>query len=174
MSAMPTESSGWPAPLAQRHRGPAAPPRVRRGRGEAGQVGGLYALVFGVLIFVLGTLVIVNAWGVLDSKFAASAAATGAARAFVQVPAQNPGGAARAAADQAIIGSGRSLSRMTLALSGNATRCGEVVAEVKYRVPVLSVPLLGGWGNGFTVSATQSELLDPYRSGLAGEATCAG
>lgn len=130
--------------------------------------------MFGVLVFVLGTLVIANAWGVLDAKLAASAAATSAARAFVQLPTSDPGAAAQGAADQTITDSGRSTARMTLILTGAATRCGTVVAQVLYRVPLVSVPLLGGLGKGFTVSATHSELFDPYRSGLPGVATCPG
>ena len=41
-------------------------------RGEDGQVGGIEALVFGLLVLVLGTLVVANAWGVIDAKVAAA------------------------------------------------------------------------------------------------------
>jgi hypothetical protein len=38
-------------------------------------------------------------------------------------------------------------------------------------VPALSLPLIGGWGNGpFTVRSTASELVDPFRAGLDGAA----
>lgn len=144
-----------------------------RRRGEAGQVGGLDALVFGVVVFVLGVLVIANSWGVIDAKLAASSAATNAARAYVQLVSSDPAAAARAAAAQAISDSGRSVTRMTLTLTGTPSRCGSVLAVVAYRVPVVSVPLLGGFGDGFTVRASHAELLDPYRSGLSGEARCA-
>ncbi len=137
-------------------------------------MGGLEALVFGVLVFVFGTLVIANAWGVIDSKLAASSAATNAARAFVQDPAADPSAAARMAASQAISDSGRRVSRMALTLTGSPARCGKVVAVVRYRVPLVVVPLLGGFGSGFTVAASHTELFDPYRSGLPGEAPCPG
>jgi hypothetical protein len=147
-------------------------PRPLGGRGEAGQLGGLEALVFGVLVFVFGTLVIANTWGVLDGKLAVSVAAANAARAFVQDATTDPAAAARAAASQAISDSGRSLSRMTLRVTGTPSRCGSVVAQVRYRVPLVSVPLLGALGHGFTVASTRTELLDPYRSGLPGDALC--
>lgn len=128
--------------------------------------------MFGVLVFVLGTLVVANAWGVIDAKLAASSAAREAARAFVQEANADPGGAALAAADQAITASGRSPDRMTLVVDGAPVRCSRVVATVRYRVPLISVPILGSLGAGFTASATHSELVDPYRSGLPGEAQC--
>ena len=142
------------------------------GRGEAGQLGGLEALVFGVLVFVLGTIAIANAWGVLDAKGAATSAAVNAARAYVQDVTADPLVAARSAAAQTISDSGRSPSRMELSISGAPARCASVTAEVRYRVPLVSLPVLGGLGSGFTVRATHTELADPYRSGLPGEAPC--
>ena len=53
-------------------------------RDEAGQAGGLEGIAFGLLIFVLGTLLIANAWAVVDTKLAVTAAAREAARAFVE------------------------------------------------------------------------------------------
>ncbi len=43
---------------------------MRRARGDAGQVGGFEAIPFGVLVFVLGALLITNAWAVIDAKLA--------------------------------------------------------------------------------------------------------
>ncbi|HEX9531018.1 MAG TPA: hypothetical protein VF954_07760 [Acidimicrobiales bacterium] len=140
---------------------------------DTGQVGGVEALAFGVLIFVLGTLVVANAWGVIDAKMAAAGAAREATRAFVEAPTPDAAGAlAEAAAADAIAAQGRNPARMHLALSGAFARCSRVLATVTYRVPLVAVPLLGGFGPGFTVAARHSELVDPYRSGLAGAARC--
>lgn len=137
-------------------------------------MGGVEALFFGVLILVLGTLAVANAWGVIDAKMAAAGAASEAARAFVQAPAgSDPGGLARAAAVGAMEAQGRDPARTTVVVSGDLTRCSRVVAQVSYRVPVIVVPLLGGFGAGFTATSRQSELVDPYRTGLAGTASCA-
>ena len=56
----------------------------RRCRGDAGQVGGIEALPFGLLVFVVGALLIANAWAVVDAKFATDAAARQAVRTFVE------------------------------------------------------------------------------------------
>jgi hypothetical protein len=144
-------------------------------RDEAGQLGGIEAAVFGVLILVLGTLVVANAWGVIDAKLAASAAAREAARAYVEAPtAETAPGAARAAADAAIAGYGRDAARLDLArLTGTFGRCVRVTFEARYPVPMISIPLLGRTGGGFIVRARHSEIVDPYRRGIPGGATCA-
>jgi len=143
-------------------------------RGEEGQVGGIEALVFGLLVLVLGTLVVANAWGVIDAKVAAAGAARQAARAFVQAPAgTDPATAAREAATSAIEAQGRDRSRMSLAVSGELRRCSRVEAEVRYRVPVIVVPVLGGFGDGLTTASRHSELVDPYRTGLPRGVSCA-
>lgn len=148
--------------------------RRRPDRNEDGQVAGIEALFFGLLVLVLGTLVVANAWGVIDAKLAADGAAREAARAFIQTPARaDPATAARAAAVRAIQSQGRDAARMTVLVSGDLTRCSRVVAEVRYRVPLIVVPLLGGLGSGFTASAHHSELVDPYRTGLPRTANCA-
>ena len=143
-------------------------------RDEAGQVGGLEAVVFGVLVFVLGTMLVVNAWGVVDTKLAASSAAREAARTFVEAPSPSvAGAAARQAAEEAMAGHGRDRDRMTLELlTGGFTRCSRVTFEVRYDVPLIAIPVLGQHGSGFTVRARHSELVDPYRSGLPGAAAC--
>ena len=43
---------------------------------------------FGVLTFVVGALLIANAWAVVDAKMAVSAAAREATRAYVEAPSE--------------------------------------------------------------------------------------
>ncbi|MDQ3570741.1 MAG: hypothetical protein M3396_09025 [Actinomycetota bacterium] len=143
-------------------------------RDEDGQVGGVEAAVFGVLVFVFGTLVVANAWAVIDAKLAASSAAREATRSYVEAgSASQAAASAQRAAEEAIRGHGRSVDRMALApVEGRFARCSRVTVEARYRVPLLAVPVLGQRGTGFTVAARHSEVVDPYRSGLAGEAAC--
>lgn len=138
-------------------------------RDDAGFVAGFDGLAFGVLVFVFGTLVVVNAWQVVDAKFAAAAAAREAARVVVE---SADGSGAEAAAVEAIEGHGRSPSRLTLVQSGSFARCSRVIVEARYRVPLVVVPLIGGFGDGLVVSARHAEVVDPYRSGLPGAAAC--
>ena len=56
----------------------------RRCADERGAVGGIEVLPLGMLVLVVGTLLVVNAWAVVDAKLAASAAAREAARAYVE------------------------------------------------------------------------------------------
>ena len=146
-----------------------------RCRGDAGQVGGIEALPFGLLIFVVGSLLIANAWAVVDAKFATDAAARQAVRTFVE------GVDERAARDEAIVaglaaieGHGRDPDRANVAAVGtlSLTRCARVTFEAEYEVPALTLPFVGGYGGApFRVRSTHSELVDPYRSGVPGTAS---
>jgi hypothetical protein len=135
---------------------------------EAGAVGGFEALPFGFLVFVAGTLLIANGWGVVDAKLAASTAAREAARAFVESegPRETAVAEARAAAIEAVAGHGREPARMSLRAVGplEFRRCARATFEVSYRVPTVAVPLIGAFGSGvIETSARHSELVDPYR-----------
>jgi hypothetical protein len=145
-------------------------------RDEDGQVGGVEGLLFGFAVFVLGTLVVVNAWGVIDARGAAAASAREANRTFVESSSGSTYLAlaeAHAAAEEAIAGYGRDPERMDLVPeSAELVRCARVTMRVDYPVPLISLPLLGRHGHGFTASARHSELVDPYRSGLADRGEC--
>jgi hypothetical protein len=137
-------------------------------------VGGLEALPFSVLIFVFGSLLLVNAWGVVDAKFAVSSAAREATRTFAESNDAAAGEvAARQAADDAITAYGRSPERLDLdGPNGRLERCGTVSFTATYPVPAIRIPLIGGYGNAFDVTSTHTELVDGLRSGLPGEADC--
>lgn len=150
--------------------------RGGRRQGEEGQVAGIEAVFFGLLVVLVGTLIIANAWGVVDAKFAVSSAAREATRAFVEAPeGSDPLVAAEAAAAEVISGFGRNPERLQLGLeSGQFERCARVVFRATYPLPALVLPWIGGAGDGFDVTATHSEVVDPYRSGLApGDGSCA-
>lgn len=138
-------------------------------RDERGVVGGFEVLPFGFLIFVAGTLLVANAWGIIDGKIAASGAAREAARAYVESTAADGQVAlaeAEAAAEEAIVGHGRDPSRMTLSSSGPLVfeRCAPATFVVTYEVPTITVPWIGGFGAGvFSTSARHSEVVDPFR-----------
>jgi hypothetical protein len=153
------------------------PPRGRQLRGDAGQVAGIEAIPFGILVFVVGVLLITNAWAVIDAKLAADAASREAARAYVEDwpdPAASWADAQRRGRDAASA-QGRDGTRLDLTrtLDPAYERCGRVTITARYRVPALSLPYIGGFGHGFTVGSTHSEVIDAYRSGGTAEGTCA-
>ena len=117
---------------------------------EAGQAGGLEAIVFGLLTFVVGVLLAANAWAVVDAKMAMSAAAREATRAYVETPeGSDPMARAEAAAREAVRGHGRDPDRMELrALESGLTRCQVVRFEARYQVPAVGLPFIGGGGPG--------------------------
>lgn len=147
---------------------------TRRCRGDAGQVGGIEALPFGLLIFVVGSLLIANAWAVVDAKFATDAAARQAVRTYVEGrDAQVALEDAREAGLGAVEAHGRDRTRAIVGPVGEASleRCARVTFEAVYEVPALSLPFIGGYGRApFRVRSSHSELVDPFRSGVPGEA----
>jgi hypothetical protein len=143
-------------------------------RDEAGFAGGLEGLLFGLLVFVVGTLIVANAWAVVDTKLALVAAAREAARTYVEAP---NAAAAASSADQAAIatlaGYGRTASRGRVSVVAGAWgRCQRITIQVRYPAPLLILPFVGRVGSAETIKANHSELVDPYRSGLSGAATC--
>ena len=146
--------------------------RGRRLSGDDGFVGGAEAFIFGVVVFVGGTLLMANAWAVVDAKMAVSSAARETARTYVE----SDGDLATAeAVGHAAFAATTGLDPTRLALTGAAgtfERCGRITVTYRYRVPALSLPGGIGWGSGFEVSASHSEIVDPYRAGLEGEARC--
>lgn len=147
--------------------------------GDRGQVAGIEALPFGLLIFVAGTLLLVNIWGVVDAKFAADAAAREATRYVVESarldhdPSTIRAGAGTVA-DRTLADHGRR-RRPSVRIRPEDTRlerCDRVQVTVSTRVPAIRVPFFGGFGDGFEIVATHSGLIDPTRSGLGGRADC--
>jgi hypothetical protein len=153
--------------------------RSRRVVGDRGQVAGIEALPFGLLVFVAGGLLIVNVWGVVDSKFAADAAAREATRYVVET--------ARADREPStVIADATAIARQTLDDHGRPApatvtvrpdvlafaRCQRVEVTVATEVPAIRIPFVGGFGDAFDIVASHSELIDPTRSGVGGRADC--
>ena len=139
-----------------------------RWRDERGQIGGLEALPFGILLFVSVLLVVTNAWAVIDAKLATSSAAREGARAYVE--SDNGADAfiqSQQRAHEALRSYGRDGDRASVEVTGDVFgRCATIIVIVTYRVPALTVPFIGGFGSGITARSTHVEIVDPYRSGL--------
>jgi hypothetical protein len=146
-------------------------------RDDRGQVAGIEVLPLGLLIFVIGALVITNAWAVVDTKIAVDSAAHEAVRAYVEAADQST--ALRDAglvASETVTGHGRRADRLGLRIDHEGgqpfARCVRVTAEVSYPVPALRLPWVGGLGHAFDVRSRHTERIDPFRSGLDGTGTC--
>ena len=150
--------------------------RARFASDERAFAAGAEALIFGALVFVLGTIIILNAWSVVDAKFATSAAAREAVRAVVEA---EVGSDLQATADRAAAaafqGHGREPADVTVVWDGDElgvvqARCAEVRYRATTAVGVMAIPRFSNQV-GFTVTAVYSELIDPFRSGLQ-ESVC--
>jgi cytochrome bd-type quinol oxidase subunit 2 len=161
---------GWPS----RDSGTTDASQPRRASGEAGFVGGFEGLLFGLLLFVAGTLLIGYAWAIVDTKSATQEAARQAARTYVQAPsAAQAASSAQQAAAASLAGYGRDPARAAVALvAGSFARCQRITISVSYPAPLLLLPFIGRVGSGTTVRAEHSELVDPYRTSLPGTAAC--
>jgi hypothetical protein len=140
-------------------------------------------LALGVLVFVVGSLLVLNVWAVIDAKLAVSAAAREGARAAAEASGSEADAAhaAAAAARAALSASGRQVddertdvSVETASADGLLERCERITVVVSHDVPTVPLPWLGdAWGSLVTVTSRHSEIVDPYRSGLVGAARCA-
>ena len=140
-------------------------------RGEEGFVGGFEVLPFGFLVFIAGSLLLTNAWAVIDGTIAASAAAREATRAYVEAPTADAASAAATGAALATVdGHGHDPARAEILWPDGMPwgRCERTTIEVRYRVPAITVPFIGSFGGGFIeTSGSHTEVVDPYRSGLS-------
>ena len=152
----------------------------RRWRRQDGFIGGAEALIFGVLIFLGGSITVLNAWAVMDAKMAVTAAAREGARTAVDAPAGSEVADVLALVDvttrEALTAQGRDTGNLTGApsVSGTLARCAPVTVEVAYRVRGIRGPWVGTFGGAsIEVTGRHTEVVDPFRSGLPGEAGCA-
>jgi hypothetical protein len=149
----------------------------RRVHGDHGQVGGIEVIPFGILTFVIAILVIANVWGAVDADLSTTSAAREAVRAFVEAPDEATAQLrAESAAQQAFQGQGRNAGTTSISISYSGergwSRCSRVTVTVRHPVHALRVPIIGGFGHGFDAVASESEVIDPFRSGLPGDAQC--
>lgn len=148
-----------------------------RCRGDHGQVGGIEAIPFGLLLFVGGALLIANAWAVIDAKFATDAGAQQAARAYAEAATADGAEAAAVEAGLAAIeGHGRDRGRAEVfALDGTQfERCARATFAAEYEVPAISIPFIGGFGGAFHIRSEATELVDPFRADVPGETNGCG
>ena len=139
-------------------------------RSDAGFAAGGEAIPFGVLIFVIGTLMVTNLWAVIDVKMATNGAAREAARQVAESdgPAPDLG---KDAAKASIETHERDPNRMIYVLNipDGWQPCARAEVAVTYPVPLINLPLLDvAFPDPIEVTSTHSEIIDPYRSRAAG------
>jgi hypothetical protein len=152
---------------------------------DAGWAGGGEVIPFCVLIFVIGTLMVTNLWGVIDAKMATNGAAREAARVVAEsdgpTPAPGEEALGKGAAIASIQAHERDPGRLSYRLeygdgrTGAWAPCTEATVTVEYRLSLIRLPLIGMvLGPDYPVTSTHTEIIDPYRSRAVdhGEVTC--
>jgi hypothetical protein len=144
---------------------------VRRRADEWGQAGA-EVIVGGVVMIIAITLVLANVWAVLDTKMMASDAARAAAQAYIEEDdATTANAAAQASATRQLQARFGSAWR-AIPVVDRFGRCASTAIRVEIKVGLIAVPFIGSVGGTKTVSSTHRTRIDPYRSGVLGEAAC--
>jgi hypothetical protein len=160
----------------------------RRRGDQDGIVAGGEAVLLGTLVFVVGTLLLISMWTIVDAKLAVEAAAREATRAVVESPATvlgsvgAPQGVAESAALSALTaqrgapGTGpASWQLVDVVLDGDYERCGRIEATVQITVDTPRLPFIDRRFAAGTLEGTHLERIEPYRAGLpvpSGGITC--
>ncbi|MHB1139388.1 MAG: hypothetical protein ACYC2O_10565, partial [Microthrixaceae bacterium] len=132
---------------------------------ERGAVAGVEALLFSVLILVAGSVLLVNAWAVLDTRAGLDAAAREFTRSFTE---QQDAGTALRIADSAARASlehrgiDPDLVRVSVELPLGFGPCAPVEVSVQRQVAWLRAPFLGQVGDTL-VRVEHRELVDAHR-----------
>lgn len=162
-------------------------PRRRRPRfewsREDGFIAGADTLIVGTLVFVTGLVIIINTWSLMDSKFAVDAAARETVRYLAEAPVGLSNEAmenhARDIANATMAGHGKDPAVTVIqvdlpSMAQVRTRCARITVSVTQKVPTMRVPFVGSsaFGNLWSVTSDHTEIVDPFRSGLAGAAAC--
>jgi Flp pilus assembly protein TadG len=135
---------------------------------QRGVVAGTDVLLFGTVVLVGLILLFAQLWRVYEAEAAARAGAREAARTYVESDGDDPGRAMDSGA-AALAQLGAPDGSVVLSTPGGFRRCQVVVAEATVVVPPVRLPFVGGV-LGHTATARHVERIDPFRSGLDGDA----
>lgn len=153
--------------------------RRTAGTSEEGFVAGGEALALGLVVFVLGSLIVLSAWRLVDGKLAVETAAREAARAVVEAPVDvlvdptaTPPLADARARETMVAHRGpddapdATWTFLDTTVTGETARCAPVTATVTIEVDTVRLPLIGGGFGAVRLTGEHSERIEPYRSGL--------
>lgn len=140
---------------------------------------GAEALALGVVVFVVGALLVLSGWRLVDGKLAVETAAREAARALVEAPVPvltDPvaGPAIADAAARATMAAHRGPDDVPDAtwrfvetlVEGMAARCAPITAAVVVDVDTVPLPLVGRGFGTVRLVGHHTERVEPYRGGL--------
>ena len=135
---------------------------------DRGFVAGADMLIFGVLAFVMGSLLIVNVWNVIDATFAVSAAAREGARVYQESEPSEALIDSTVRVSEVLDDYGRSdrAGVAVIVAPAGYERCAPFEVTASYEVALVRLPLFGQFGTLTEVTATHGGRIDAYRSGI--------
>jgi Flp pilus assembly protein TadG len=144
-------------------------------RNESGQAGA-EAIAIALLLSIALVLLFANVWIVFDTKLRVSEAAREATTAVVEADGGERQSIAETASASALGGVSRLVAKPQVVIerTNGYERCSLITVRVTTKVSSITLPLIGRWSPDFVVRSTHRERIDPFRSGLKGEATCVG
>jgi hypothetical protein len=147
-----------------------AAPR-RHCRGERGQAAGIETLPFGVLVFVAGTLLVVNAWAVVSNRATADSLAREYLRAYTKESSRPDALEAGQQVVDAIVAShDMPADRVHVDPPTAWGACAVAVVTVRLTVPDIQAPFLGSLGS-HRITVVHRDRIDAYRRGVAATTT---
>ena len=148
-----------------------------RSRSESGQVAGVETLALGTLVFVVGTLLAVNAWSIVTSRAVADDIATSYLRAYTEgANATDARRDANRAAEAARTSHAFTADRVAIDEPDHFAPCEMVTVTATVSVPLVRIPVVGAVGST-ELEITRRERVDPYRAGggeYEGRSPCDG
>ncbi len=142
----------------------------RARRSERGAVAGLEGVMFGVLVLLAGTVLVVNAWSVLQTRRTLDGAAREYLRAYTQ--ADSPPEAllaANRALDAVLLGEGRRGPDVTVR-GPDPTHfgpCASASVTLTATIPAVRMPFVGEMAST-TVEVDHTELVDAHSEMVTG------
>jgi hypothetical protein len=132
-----------------------------RPRGQGGFVAGAEALLFGTLVLLAGSLLLANAWMVIDTRVAVESAAREYLRGYTESddPAHAHDAGLRAATD---VLAGRGIRAEVDAPDAPFGPCARAEVTISATVAAVRLPFVDGLGRR-EVSATRVEFVDAHR-----------
>lgn len=134
-------------------------------RTDRGAVAGLDGMFFGLLVFGIGVLAVVNLWRAVDARRVADATAREYLRAWTEAPSPERAVAdADSAARSRVEAAGWPAGSVEIVGADPSIfgPCAPAEVQITVRLRPIHVPLVSSLGPE-TMTVTRSELIDPYR-----------
>jgi hypothetical protein len=151
--------------------GPGSTRRPGRVHGEHGQAAGIETLPFGVLVFIAGTLLVVNAWAVVTNRATADSIAREYLRSYTKETSRPAAlDAGRRVVDAIVASRGLPPGRVHVDPPTAWGACAVATVTVHLTVPDIHAPFLGDLGT-HQITVIHRDRIDAYRRGVASTAS---